>query len=318
MRLGKHGEISLPLQAIVEIVLISFAAVAMLSFVSKLGDNTAFQQKMLSRESALTATVAASSPSASYVRLLHSNLPMALFTFSLEGNKAGVRVRDDTITYPFGGIGPHPNQMARSEFVLAYDGRLSLSDRVPPMPFQQVCPKIPASNRKVYLDAGVALSADEGAIKPMIESFLREIPPALLDVFEQRSIQALFTTLNERSQSVKDKAQTTISLQFDQTATTPAIYYRVDASELQVTRKLACALSNALSTVATPVPMLPVNLQVVGEDDSRLILDDSEVVIQLVLPPSIGLMPEEMGFTQADNHQMLKQGIFRAVGVYLS
>ena len=314
---SRRAEISRPLQAIVEIVLISFAAVAMLSFVSKLGDNTSFQQKMLAKEAALTATVAAAAPSSSYVRILHQGLPMGLFSFSYEDNRIGATVTKGgyTITYPFGGLGPHPRQPTKDAFVMAYDGRLSLSDRVPTLPFQQVCPKISPSKRKIYIDAGIVQSSEEQSVKPIIESLLREIPPDSLSVVEQRSAQGLFVPLAERSQSIQDKAQTTISLQFDQNVTQPRIYYLLDASNLQETRKLACALSNTLSTIATPVPMIPVNLAVLGEGDSRLLLDDTQVAVQLVLPPSIGLIPEG---TQADNQQMLKQGIYTAIEVYLS
>jgi len=280
---NKKAQVRKPLTILIQLILISVAAVAMLGFVSQLNDNTFFQKQMLLRESVLSTMAIVASPYPGFTAIIHQNLPMEKFTFTLQNNKVSVEADGFEIDKVFGGYGHTAKQPpASGGFVVSNIRTLTLRDKEPEFPYARKCPKKEPTVSKIKIDAGGKQTA-----QTKINDFFEARPFSLSAIIETIKIEDITLNLKERKKSLGTKG-TVVSIQFDNTKK-PRVIYNIENKESYA---LACNAANFLSTRDDLILLHPVNPEFLADDNPAQLLDKNRVAIQIIIPESFTRLDE--------------------------
>lgn len=308
--MNRRAEISFPMEYLIQLVLIAFVFVALMSFAGRLSDHTVFHHKMLAKELPLIASSAFASPSAAYVMVQRKDIPMDLYTFEFDGQNARVARQGDTLEYPFGTVEGFTGGLHRGGVAVHNLETQKSSHRSAPSPMPQFCPGAKPLSSEIVLDAGHDVVVDQKVAGALISKIVDDIPASMLGLVKNRQVDLKKSVQERISNTPAEKL--IISIQVHK-ATKPRIVYDVQGKYKDQAARIACLLSNDVNTARTIVPAVPINLDFVPDDDPQQIIKDKEA-IQIIVPENLDLL---VSGSPDENRNRLAQSVWSSLITYL-
>ena len=292
---------------LIQLILISFAAMALMAFVGNLSDHTVFRQQMMDRQSAIMAPTILSAPTAVAVQLIQPNQSMDDFVYSFEKSKAKVNVKGQTIYYPTAKI---KSTQFQGQIAFLNDDSLGALETIPDGPYSTMCGEQKVGLSKIQLDAGKSEDIQSAIPKLILQSMLSGVPSRFARDLQPRTMSQLFLEYDQRKKIIGDANANIVSLQFEDVKK-PVVYYSVN-DKSGLSRKLACSLANSLSAKQRVVA-IPFNPDFERTFSTKLLLG-AKTGVQVVLPNNLDFIGEDGD--DKTRSKLLAQMLWAGLGRY--
>jgi len=309
LKTNKKGVIiKKPLEILIQLILISFAAIVLMAFVGKLSDNTVFRQQMMDREAAIIAPTAITAPTAAAVQLIPPDPRMDKFVYSYEDSKSVVSVKGQKIHYPTTKIRSTTYQ---GQIAFLNDDSFGAQESIPDNPYSTRCGEQQVETFAIRLDAGKSDSIQSTIPDDVLKSMLASVPGKFARFLQPRTMNQLFLEHNERKDIIQGADANILSIQFEDVKK-PVVYYSTDDNGLS--RKLACSMANHLSKKIR-VAAIPFNPDFEKPESNKLLLGQ-KTGVQVVLPNNLDFIKKENG--EKTKQEILAQMLWSGLGRYFS
>jgi len=300
--------ISKPLEILIQLILISFAAIALMAFVGNLSDHTVFRQQMMDKDLAIMAPTVIAAPTAASVQLIQPGQGMGDFMYSFDNSKAKVKVKGQTIYYPTTKI---KSTSYQGQIAFLNDDSFGAQESIPNSPYSTRCGEQEVETFAIQLDAGKSENIQSTVPSLVLQSMLSSVPSKFARDLKPRTIKQLFLEYDQRKNVIKDTQANILSIQFEDVEK-PIVYYSVN-DKSGLSRKLACSLANHLSTKQR-IAAIPFNPDFERKDSTKLLLEQ-KTGVQIILPSNLDFIDQEVD--DKTKSKLFAKRVWAGLGRYL-